>query len=268
MATYKGNKGNLLQHWVLCELVGAARRYSSCLQFIDAHAMAPIAKEQTGEDGVFDSVRARLPGHDSPYERAWNELVPRGETGYPNSASFVKRLWNGPLSMLLCEVDDATVGELRAWAGSDARIKLAHRDWRRRFEEGLPEPGLGALTLLSFDPYILSCHQPKQRDPAYMYPEDLDLIGKVVRDDRTDNLLIQLSTYSVNGNNSQPRVEECARGELEAVDLKQIAKVAVKGQMMSLVFARGLAWADELTSLNRRFQRWLNIAQLRSATSA
>ncbi len=36
MATYKGNKGNLLQHW------------------------------------------------DSPYERAWNALVPHGETGYPN----------------------------------------------------------------------------------------------------------------------------------------------------------------------------------------
>ena len=196
MATYKGNKGNLLQHWVLCELVGAARRHSSCLQYIDAHAMAPIAKEQTGEDCVFDSVRARLPGHDSPYERAWNELVPHGETGYPNSASLVKRLWNDHLFMLLCEVDDATVGELRAWAGSAARAEIAHRDWRRRFEDGLSEPEAGALTLLSFDPDMLSRHSPPllKRKPRRMYPEDLDLMGHAVRDRRTD-LLITIDVF-------------------------------------------------------------------------
>ena len=108
MPTYTGNKGNLLQHWVLCELVSAARKHVSRLQFIDAHAMAPIAKERTGEDCVFDLVRARLSEHHSSYERAWNELVLHGETGYPNSAGFVKRLWNGLLFMLLCEVDDAT----------------------------------------------------------------------------------------------------------------------------------------------------------------
>ena len=87
MPTYKGNRGNLLQHYVLCELLSAAREHSSCLRFIDAHAMAPMAvREEREKDPVFGSVQARLPGQDSTYERAWKDLVPRGETGYPNSA--------------------------------------------------------------------------------------------------------------------------------------------------------------------------------------
>ena len=126
------------------------------------------------------------------------------------------------------------------------------------------------MTLLSFDPDMLSRHSPPllKRKPRRMYPEDLDLMGRTVQDRRT-NLLIQLSTYSVNGDNSQPEVEECARGKLVAFDLEQIAKVAADGQMMSLVFARGVPWAGELTSLNERFQRWLkNITRFRSTTSA
>ena len=77
MPTYKGNKGNFLQHWVLCELVSAAGKHVSRLQFIDAHAMAPMAEKQDPKhkDSVFDSVRARLPGTGSPYERAWKALV-------------------------------------------------------------------------------------------------------------------------------------------------------------------------------------------------
>ena len=94
MPTYKGNKGNLLQHWVLCELLSAAREHVSRLQFIDAHAMAPVAEKQEDKhkDSVFDSVRARLPGQGSYYERAWKELVPHGETGYPNSG-LPQNLW-------------------------------------------------------------------------------------------------------------------------------------------------------------------------------
>ena len=44
-------------------------------QFIDAHAMAPVAEKQEDKhkDSVFDSVRARLPGQGSSYERAWKE---------------------------------------------------------------------------------------------------------------------------------------------------------------------------------------------------
>ena len=270
MPTYKGNKGNLLQHWVLCELLSAAREHVSRLQFIDAHAMAPVAEKQEDKhkDSVFDSVRARLPGQGSSYERAWKELVPHGETGYPNSASFVKRLWNGSVSMLLCENDENTVQELTAWADSTSTVEIASCDWRRRFEDGLPESG--ELTVLSFDPYMLSCHirPQRERDPGYMYPEDLDRIGRAIQKRRT-GLLIQLSTYSANGPNSQRDVEQCALEKLKPFELERIAKVTANGQMMSLVFARGArdargrveahqGWGDDLTSLNERFQNWLN----------
>ncbi len=78
MPKCKGNKGNLVQHWVLCELVSAARRHVSRLQFIDAHAMAPMAEEPKHEDRVFDSVRAHLPGTGSScecVEQAVSELA-------------------------------------------------------------------------------------------------------------------------------------------------------------------------------------------------
>lgn len=261
MPTYKGNKGNLLQHWVLCELLSAAREHVSRLQFIDAHAMAPMAEKQDPKhkDRVFDSVRAHLPGQGSPYERAWKELVPHGEAGYPNSANFVKGVWNGSVSMLLCERDEETVQELQDWAGSIPEVEVVSGDWRRRFRDGLPESGV--LTLLSFDPYMLSRHTPRlgDRDSGRMYPEDLDLIGQAIQERRT-GVLIQLSTYSANGDNSQSNVEQRARVKLELFGLKRIAKVTVDGQMMSLVFARDVAWAGELTSLGGQFKKWLMLS--------
>lgn len=268
MPTYKGNKGNLLQHWVLCELVSAARRRSSHshLQFIDAHAMAPMAQpEPKRKESVFDSVRVHLPGQGSLYEKTWRSLD-QGDATYPNSANFVKRIWTGRLSMLLCEKDEETLEALRDWAGSTPDVEVASGDWRSRFKGGLPESR--TLRLLSFDPYMLSCHAPTKRDrkTGCMYPEDLDLIGQELQEG-TD-LLIQLSTYTANGRNQQPDVDKCARDKLAPFGLERIARVAADGHMMSLVFARGLTWADELASLNTRFRRWLNIAQIDSATSA
>ena len=60
MPTYKGNKGNLLQHWVLCELLSAAREHVSRLQFIDAHAMAPVAEKQEEPLAKLSGVRAQF----------------------------------------------------------------------------------------------------------------------------------------------------------------------------------------------------------------
>lgn len=72
MPTFRGNRGNLLQHWVLVELATILRNLSTPpvpqLCFIDAHAMAPLAARhpspgQTAQD--FDAVRDALPGQQS-----------------------------------------------------------------------------------------------------------------------------------------------------------------------------------------------------------
>ena len=252
MPAYKGNKGNLLQHWVLCELVSVARRHVSRLQFIDAHAMAPMADRRTATDKkdkgrVFDSVRDHLPGQperDSSYERAWRELVPRGEAAYPNSASFVNRLWTGSVYMLLCERDKETVQEFRDWAGSRPDVEVASGDWQSRFGEGLPESG--ELTLVSFDPYMFSRRcEPKRPKIGNMYPEDLDLVVQAMRE-MQKGVMLQLSTYSTNDSNSQTDVEQCIRDRLHGGGFEQVATVRAGGDMMSVVFARGVAWGSDV----------------------
>jgi len=62
LAQYRGNVGNLLQHWVLCEILVAGRNHAQDLAFIDAYSMAPFATEQ------LDVVRACsiLSGTDFP----------------------------------------------------------------------------------------------------------------------------------------------------------------------------------------------------------
>ena len=47
MCKYKGNDGNLMQHWTLCEMLTVAQRHASCLTCVDAHAMAPAAETGT-----------------------------------------------------------------------------------------------------------------------------------------------------------------------------------------------------------------------------
>ena len=93
MGTYKGNKGNLMQHWTLCEVLSIANRYHSALNYIDAHAMAPLAKKRTGDDVVFDRVWDRLANGNSTYEKAWSALAPRPADSYPSSAKFVQHVW-------------------------------------------------------------------------------------------------------------------------------------------------------------------------------
>ncbi len=111
MGTYKGNVGNLMQHWTLCELLAAAGKHTSSLNFIDGHAMAPLASDNKSRDCMFAYVQDGLPDHrGSTYERVWHELAPNG--GYPNSAAFVEKVWQGDLSLLLCETNPTTISEI------------------------------------------------------------------------------------------------------------------------------------------------------------
>ena len=114
MGTYKGNVGHLMQHWTLCELLVIAGKHTSGLSFIDAHAMAPLAKENHHKNARFTRVEAGLSNNpESVYEQAWYDLAPNG--GYPNSAAFVKKVWDGNFSLLLCESDCSTIKDLRPW---------------------------------------------------------------------------------------------------------------------------------------------------------
>ena len=269
MGTYKGNAGNLMQHWTLCELLVVAGQHTSGLNFIDAHAMAPHAHSRTSTDAEFDRVRSGLLNqHGSVYEQAWHSLAPN--KGYPNSAAFVKEVWEGDFSLLLCEADCTTIEELRPWLkriNDSARCKRAELftgDWRERFAQGVPSasevgPADGSLTLVSFDPYMYNRRTGvKTRNKENLYPEDIKQAIDAMSSLK-GGILIQLSTYDTNDNNPQEAVISSIDSILTTSDFTRCGVVSVNRKMMSLVYARNVPWLRELENLPDRFRKWRTI---------
>ena len=278
MATYKGNVGHLMQHWTLCELLAIAQKHdTSGLNYIDAHAMAPWATTPTDLDERFKKCRDALPGQGSAYERAWKNLADQRVAGYPSSAALVREVWKGDYSLLLCEIDPSTINAINNWLPGIRQqpnctcAKLFEGDWRDRFKQGLPGPadvGLpgDSLTLVSFDPNVCS-RSPDRRNPKIrpwnLYPIDLKFVLCELHG-LESGVLIQLSTYTANGNNPQEAVIDSVDYTLTSGGFHLQAKVrplTVEGQphegMMSLVYERNVAWAAELAGLPDRFEEWL-----------
>ncbi len=257
MGTYKGNAGNLMQHWTLCELLTIANKHAMGLSFIDAHAMAPLARERDNKPGysrpLFDRVRAGLPGQ-SVYEQAWHNRDPNGE-GYPNSAAFVEKVWKGKVSMLLCEKDKSTVTDLKDWEQTRAGVEIAEGDWRETLKKGLPDT---PLTLVSFDPDMYDRRRVDTRNSRHLYPGDLELTLRALASTE-GGVLIQLSTYSRGRTNDNP--QEAVISSVDSIlvggGFTRAAKVRYDGNMMSLVYARRVSWSAKLAELPGRFEKWL-----------
>ena len=270
MSTYMGNIGHLMQHWTLCELLTIAAdkdKHIPGLSFIDAYAMAPLAREKQREDARFDGVRDGLPGRQSPYERAWHHLAP--SVGYPNSAVFVEKVWKRDFALLLCETDWPTIAELGPWCESVRRLdrcktaELSPGDWRKRFKQGLRTPsklGLekGALTLISFDPYKYDRSPTVPRRHGDLYHKDIELVMRKL-EDVEGGILVQLSTYAVPRGDTLESVIQSVGPLLEASGFARRAVVRIPSNrnMMSLVYARKVSWAADLENLPDRFKTWL-----------
>jgi hypothetical protein len=271
MGTYKGNVGNLMQHWTLCEILNiATAKKITGLNYIDAHAMAPLATVRTTQDLGFDDVRDGLPGQESVYEWAWDNLVRVRHEGYPSSAAFLQEvwgnLWRNYYRLLLSETRLRTADEIRAWLFAIRRLPgcmepdLFQGDWRIKFEEGLPSPfdlGLpdNSLTLVSFDPYSFRIEplQPPGPD-GMLYPGDLELTLQALQVIE-GGVLIQLSTYS-SQENPQNEVRELVNLILDNGGFMLAAEVVENVNMMSLVYVRNVNWANELEILPDRYLRW------------
>ena len=279
MPTYKGNVGNLMQHWTLCELLNIAQdRGIPGLNFIDAHAMAPLARTKDSPDGRFNHVEARVqqphePDHEwaSKYEWAWHHLAP--SVGYPNSAVFVERIWTREFSLSFCELDWSTIAELGTWRdrirslGRCTNAELFPGDWRDSLAQLPFDPadvGLPAesLTLVSFDPYMYNSRRRfagdlTVRNPGNVYPDDLwaVLVAMMAIQGR---VLIQLSTYSANDGNRPRVIEASVNLALIAAGFRQAVPVRFNGEMVSLISARGLdrQWLAQLQALPLRFTDW------------
>ena len=285
MPTYKGNVGNLVQHWTLCKLLDIAVRYFRGLNFIDAHAMAPWATECPNPDPTFMGVRQGLPNGQSVYEQAWHQLAEREQEqgkGYPNSANFVQHIWNRwnrRFSLLLCEIDDPTVEQLGRWrevvdrSDGCTHTELFPRSWRTRFRfpGGLPGPRQVRLppdksvTLMSFDLYKYECNRlyndpnrANRGNPGYLYRDDveraLDALEGV-----EGGIVIQLSTYSNIPDNPQDRVVASVNEILvDRGNFNPPVVVVLDEKMMSLIYTRCVpdALATELANLSDDFNEW------------
>ena len=272
MSSYKGNRGHLMQHWPLCEMLEvAAHKGVTGLNLIDAYAMAPLATENAGKDAKFQRAENRLPNlpDSAPaYDRAWRDLTSWHHPtpkGYPSSAAFVEQVWKRDFSMLLCEIDQPTIDEIKPWLQRVDKLErcktteLFCSDWQERFKKKLPSPAEveladGALTLVLFDPYICSQRQRRRvvmPNVGHLYIDDIEMaMGAMAHLD--DSILMQLSTYSAM-NNPQGAVISSVNQILAANDFRLLAVVHIGRDMMSLVYARNVSWAAELADLPGRF---------------
>ena len=272
MPSFKGNRGHLMQHWPLCEMLEvAARKGVTGLNLIDAYAMAPLATENRFKDAKFRRAEDRLTklgDSASAYERAWHKLTAghHPPKGYPNSAAFVEQVWKGKSSMLLCEIDRATCQEIEPWlqrvdsSDSCKAAELFCGNWRERFKKRLPRPSDveladGSLTLVLFDPYVCSQRRSvAMPNVGHLYIDDIEMATGAMAD-LDDGILIQLSTYSAM-NNPQGAVISSMNQILAANDFRLLAVVRIDGSMMSLVYARNVSWAAELADILGGFNEW------------
>ena len=263
MPIYKGNRGNLLQHWVLAELVTLLREQvgpNAQLCFVDAHAMSPYATRSPKPDSTasdFDSVRDRLPGQGTVYEQAWEKLAVE-QVEYPTSAMFVRHLWHGPLSMVLCETDGPTADDIFEWQRTlrhePSEIELHRGDWRRRLREELPR---AEAHLVSFDPYMIMGENPASSLQGHMYLWDLIRAAASILEIQTGPLLVQLSTYSAQ-NSPQDKIIAIVTWVMAAVGVELVETVHADGHMMSMILARNVS--QPLKHMNEHFNTWLSSA--------
>lgn len=186
MPTYRGNRGNLMQHWVLVELLGCIREGAiGKLCFVDAYSMSPTptrseraATDQTAHE--FDHVRSRLDRSSSVFEQAWLTLSKDLPSEYPSSAAFVRRCWPERVHLLLCEADRPTADDIEDWLSRlDERItsfELYRGDWRRRLAE--PTPSDWDAYYFSFDPNMYDRHEVRSPKAENMYSSDIDLLTR------------------------------------------------------------------------------------------
>jgi hypothetical protein len=98
------------------------------------------------------------------------------------------------------------------------------------------------------------------QNPRHIYRDDLKYFATAIQP-ISQSLVVQLSTYSAQNDNSQSDVIDVVLSCLKDSGLEIVATVRANGNMMSLVLARGIEWSDSLRSLSARFGSWLEFVR-------
>jgi len=273
MGQCRGNAGNLMQHWVLAETVMELQRHVGMddrLLLVTSHSMAPwsvpseLTKPSSGDTRPqFDRARLRLSAPASPYEKAWAALsLYRAGLPYPSSAMLTRELWTGPLSVTLCEADGGVADEIAGWLSlpetrAQFQGELCRGDWRFRLQDGIRTADAGAL-FIEMDPMRFEHHPPPngRDDRAVLFPEDLALLVHAVAGVE-EPVVVQISSFSANNNNPHRLTEPVIVDVLAQGGFVQMGRAEANGNMMSVVFGRGVElWTEDTQSLEQRFSEW------------
>lgn len=252
MGSCKGNRGNLMQHWVFSETLSriAALAHEHLL-LVCTHSMSPKSAVSS-PDRHFKSACSGLKnnqGQHSHYERAWGALTGGDENPYPNSAGLAVEIWKRRLSMLLCEFDPDKAQEINDWLDSQevaARLvwQECHTgDWRKRIGSAIDHPDSVDVLYVEQDPMVFSrsdLQKPRGKQRANVYPCDVRLLLTALREVRLP-VVYQLSSFTANGGNTHPATIPVLDKLLTEEQFILEARVAPDDAMISHVYSRGLS---------------------------
>ena len=171
---------------------------------------------------------------------------------------FVRHLWQGPVSMVLCDIDKTTVDDILMWkqdVPDNGTIIPHHGDWRQRFRGDFPN---AAATLVSFDPYMILHENASSVRPGNMYLADLVQAAAALCHIASGPAIVQLSTYSAQ-NASQDAVSRVVEWVMRAVGFELVDTIRAgrdSRDMMSMILVRALPVPPE--RLSERFNKWFD----------
>jgi hypothetical protein len=267
-----------MQHCVLSEglsELGKQLGRDIHLLFATSHSMAPWSVPRSlasaGEDysrSRFDRARTRLDRPNATsYEIAWEELSCENGLPYPSSANLAVKLWEGPLSLSLSEVDISVAGEIDGWlALPEVRARLASNpgnelrvgDWRDTFAAKFGNPSGVRAIYAEMDPMRFEHHAMEMcsRDNrAVVYVEDLETIA-IAFNETNIPVVLQMSSFSANNNNPHRIVEPVISTVLGRAAFCLRGRVEADGNMICLVYARNLDLWEDPQELQRRYSQW------------
>ncbi len=275
MGLCKGNRGNLMQHWGLCEILHRLNQQDGKhLLLVCTHSMAPWSVPERRDDEAtdrcrqtFTAARQRLArSRTTVFEDAWHSLSAYGGLPYPSSAVFAQHVWKKQLSLLLCEAKPLVANEIDGWLGTpevQARLQngTVHRgNWRNAFDGPLKAKN-AEIVLIEMDPMRFEHHPPDQcaRTPeraADLFPEDIDRVRAAVQG-LTIPVVIQISSFSANNTNPHHVVQAEIVNRLAPAGFVLQGRIMVGGQMLSLFFSRGVTLFGQGQNPEGDFDKWM-----------
>jgi len=270
MGMFKGNRGNLMQHWTLCKcLIGLKVSYKS-LHFVTTHSMSPWAIPVKNDNpgncrSIFLQVGTRLGTLNNPsgYELAWRNLSIWAGLPYPSSAVFAVESWKGDISVALCEADSRTANEIEGWlVNPQVEEKLQHHvllrgDWRGSLKSPLFLKSSADCIYLEMDPMRYDTRpyaNRKSTEPATLYPDDIEMLAQhVACVDKP--IVLQISSFSTQNNNPLDSQRQSLEGILQPKGFTLHSEVRVMQQMATFVFIRNCQLL--IPPLGTLFNDWL-----------